>query len=71
MMSCGLVGFLFAKRLPLRMILSLHLVAVFIGGFVLLMLLVPIAHYYPVMGIGLFFSLLALLKLMGRFESPA
>jgi cyclophilin family peptidyl-prolyl cis-trans isomerase len=70
MMSCGLVGFLFAKRLPPRIILSLHLVTVFIGSFVLMMLLVPIAHFYPLMGIGVFFSFLGLLKLMGRFESP-
>jgi cyclophilin family peptidyl-prolyl cis-trans isomerase len=70
MMSSGLVGFLFAKRLPPRIILSLHLVTVFIGSFVLMMLLVPIAHFYPLMGIGVFFSFLGLLKLMGRFESP-
>jgi cyclophilin family peptidyl-prolyl cis-trans isomerase len=71
MMACGLVGFFFAKRLPPRIVFSLHLVSVFIGSFVLMMLLVPIAHFYPLMGIGVFFSFLGLLKIMGRFESPA
>jgi hypothetical protein len=71
MMASGLVGFFFAKRLSPRIILSLHLVSVFIGSFVLMMLLVPVAHYYPLMGIGVFFGFLGLLKLMGRFESPA
>jgi cyclophilin family peptidyl-prolyl cis-trans isomerase len=70
MMSGGLVGVLFAKRLSPRVILSLHLITVLIGSFVLLMLLVPLARYYELLGMGLFFGLLGLLKLMGRFESP-
>jgi hypothetical protein len=71
MMACGLVGFFCAKRLSPRIILSLHLVSVFIGSFVLMSLLVPIAHYYPLMCMGVFFGFLGLLKLMGRFENPA
>jgi cyclophilin family peptidyl-prolyl cis-trans isomerase len=71
MMAVGITGFLLSKRLSPRIILSLHLVTVLIGSFVVLMLLVPMARFYEVLGIGLFFGLLGLLKLMGRFESPA
>src|SRR5262249_13084712 len=42
--GCGVACFLCWKRLPARMLLSLNLVGVLVGGFVLLMLLLPAAQ---------------------------
>jgi cyclophilin family peptidyl-prolyl cis-trans isomerase len=65
----SLVAVLFSKRLSPRVILSLHLITVLIGSFLILMLLVPVGWRFGAVAVGLFAGLLGLMKLMGRFES--
>lgn len=50
---------------------SINLLGVFVGAFLLLILVTPIAHVVPVVGLGLFCGLIGLFKLMGQFESAA
>jgi cyclophilin family peptidyl-prolyl cis-trans isomerase len=71
MMSVGLVNFFFAPKLPGRYVLALNLICVLIGGFVLFVILTPIAMGHSWFAACVFLSLLSLLKLMSRFESPA
>src|SRR5262249_48960899 len=66
---CGVAGFLCWQRLPARMLLSLNLVGVLIGGFVLLMLLMPASQAYPWLAAVLFVGLLGMMRLMSQFES--
>jgi cyclophilin family peptidyl-prolyl cis-trans isomerase len=70
MTAVGLVNFFGSGRLSAQYILSLNLINVLIGGFVLFVVLTPIAHRSQVFAAGVFFGLLSLLKLMSRFESP-
>ena len=71
MVVCGLGCFFLAPRLPGRILLSLNLIAVLIGSFLLLMILVPAAQVHTALAVVLFLGLLGVLKLMSRFESPA
>jgi cyclophilin family peptidyl-prolyl cis-trans isomerase len=69
MVLCGLVGFFGAKRLPARVLPSIHLLSVLIGGFLLLVLLFPVGLAHQWVAIGLFFGVLGLFRVMSQFES--
>jgi hypothetical protein len=79
MMVCSLLGALL-PRLTLKQARSLHLIAVLIGGFVVIGFLYPWGRellwddervfWGRVVAVGIFFGLLAMFRLMGRFESP-
>jgi cyclophilin family peptidyl-prolyl cis-trans isomerase len=71
MVLCGLACFLLADRLPGRVLLSLNLIVVLVGGFLLFTLLAPAAQAHAYVALALFLGLLGVLKLMSRFESPA
>lgn len=71
MVLCGLACFLLAGRLPGRVLLSLNLIGVLVGGFLLFVLLAPAAQAHASVALALFLGLLGVLKLMSRFESPA
>ncbi len=71
MVLCGLACFFLAGRLPARVLLSLNLIAVLVGGFLLFVLLFPAAQAHAAVAVALFLGLVGLLKLMGRFEAPA
>jgi cyclophilin family peptidyl-prolyl cis-trans isomerase len=70
MMTVGLVNFFFAPGLAGRYVLSLNLVCVLIGGFVLFVILTPLAMGNSWFAAFLFLALLSLFKLMSRFENP-
>lgn len=75
MLTVSLVGFFLAPRVPPRVLASILLINMMIGGFLVFVLLFPKmpgdAPSQQYLGAALFFGLLAMLKLMGRFESPA
>jgi cyclophilin family peptidyl-prolyl cis-trans isomerase len=71
MVLCGLGCFWMADRLPKRVLLSLNLIGVLVGGFLLFVLLGPAAQAHASVALALFLGLLGVLKLMSRFESPA
>jgi cyclophilin family peptidyl-prolyl cis-trans isomerase len=71
MVGCGLACFFAAGRLPGRVLVSLNLIGVLIGSFLLLVILVPPAQTRAWLALGLFLGILGVLKLMSRFESPA
>jgi cyclophilin family peptidyl-prolyl cis-trans isomerase len=71
MVACGLACFFLAGRLPARVMGSLHLLVVLVGGFLLLVILVPAAQTRAWLALTLFLGLLGVLKLMSRFEAPA
>lgn len=70
----GLLGtakVLLGKRLAPRHMASLDLVGVLVSMFLLLVLLVPDGHRSPWLAAALFVALIAVFKLLGRFEAPA
>jgi cyclophilin family peptidyl-prolyl cis-trans isomerase len=69
MVSAGVVSVMLAARLSFRHVLSVHLITVLVGTFLLFLILVPMAHGRPTLAVVLFVGLLSVLKLMGRFES--
>jgi cyclophilin family peptidyl-prolyl cis-trans isomerase len=71
MVLCGLGCVWLADRLPRRVLLSLNLIGVLVGGFLLFVLLAPAAQTHTSVALGLFLGLLGVLKLMSRFECPA
>jgi cyclophilin family peptidyl-prolyl cis-trans isomerase len=71
MVGCGLACFFLAGRLPGRVLVSLHLIAVLVGSFLVFVILMPAAQTRAWLALGLFLGLLGVLKLMSRFESPA
>jgi cyclophilin family peptidyl-prolyl cis-trans isomerase len=71
MVLCGLACFFLARRLPGRVLLSLNLIVVLVGTFLLFMILVPAAQTHAVLAVLLFLGVLGVLKLMSRFEGPA
>jgi peptidyl-prolyl cis-trans isomerase B (cyclophilin B) len=66
----GAAKVLFAKRLAIRHMASLDLVAVLISAFLLLVLLIPEGQRLPWLAGVLFVGLIAVLRLLGRFEAP-
>jgi cyclophilin family peptidyl-prolyl cis-trans isomerase len=71
MVGCGLACFFLAGRVSLRVLVSLNLVAVLVGSFLLFVILVPAGQAHAWLALALFLGLLGVLKLMSRFESPA
>jgi hypothetical protein len=68
--ACSLAAFALSGRLPPQRIAAINLLAVLVGAFVLLCELGPTSHRSNVLGLALFAGLIALFKLMNRFESP-
>jgi cyclophilin family peptidyl-prolyl cis-trans isomerase len=69
--ACGAVSFALANRLPPRIVMSLVLVNVLIGSFLLLILLTPVAQTSSLIAIAVFAGMLGTFKMMSRFENPA
>jgi peptidyl-prolyl cis-trans isomerase B (cyclophilin B) len=67
----GVGKVLLSKRISSRHSTSLDLVGVLIGTFLLLVLLIPEGHRIPWLAAVLFIGVVAILKLLGRFETPA
>ena len=44
---------------------------VLLSGFLILVSLIPEGHHHPWLAAALFVGVLAILKLLGRFETPA
>jgi cyclophilin family peptidyl-prolyl cis-trans isomerase len=65
----GLACFFLARRLPGRVLLSLNLVVVLVGGFLLFVLLFPAAQGHAWLAPALFAGVLGLFRLMSQFES--
>jgi cyclophilin family peptidyl-prolyl cis-trans isomerase len=61
-------SFFSAKLSPSR-VRSLGLLCLFIGGFLLLILVVPLAHVHNFLGVALFLGALSLFKILGQFEN--
>jgi len=68
MVAVSLASFLLAGRLSRRSIAAFHLINVFIGGVVALGLLVPLSQGSSLLATAVFLGLLALFRLLGRFE---
>jgi cyclophilin family peptidyl-prolyl cis-trans isomerase len=58
------------NRLPPRVLASLVLMIVLVGGFLLLILFMPLAHSSSTFALGVFLGLLGLFRLMSSFETP-
>ncbi len=71
MVLLSLSGFLFRMKLGGSSLAGLLMLNVFIGAFLLFVILAPRAHQNPRMALGTFLGLLTLLKLLGRMESPS
>jgi cyclophilin family peptidyl-prolyl cis-trans isomerase len=71
MIAIGLACYYLSNRLPPRVLVSLLLIDVLIGGFLTLILVTPLGHTYHWLSVAAFAGLLGLLKLMSRFESAA
>lgn len=65
----SLLGFILYSRLSKSRMLSLLLVNVLIGGFVLFIILIPLGHDNTWLAISIFVGLFAMFRLMSRFES--
>jgi hypothetical protein len=61
---------LLGRRLPRRAYASARMAILLLGGFGLLLVLVPLGQQAPVLGLVLFLALFGLFKAMGRFEPP-
>ncbi len=77
MLLIGVAQVFLASRLDPKHILAISMINTFICAFLILMALTPVAIFDAqnpesnrLIAIGIFFGLLAILKLMGRFESP-
>ena len=66
----GAANFACAKRFP-RAVMPLNLINVLIATFLLLIIATPMAHQHSALAAPLFLLLLATLKLLSWFESPA
>jgi len=60
---------LLGARLSRRIYNAARLIILLLGGLGLLLVLFPVALRTPAVGAGLFFGLIALFKLLGRFET--
>jgi cyclophilin family peptidyl-prolyl cis-trans isomerase len=71
----SLATFVGAGRLSQRWVISLNMLSVLIGGFLLLVVLTPVAHsdsnrlMGQVLGVAVFVSFFGIFKLLSRFES--
>jgi cyclophilin family peptidyl-prolyl cis-trans isomerase len=69
MLVFNLIGFVFGHRWPPQTRGALNLLPVLVGSFLLLSELGPRAARVPALGLALFAGVVALFKLMNRFES--
>jgi peptidyl-prolyl cis-trans isomerase B (cyclophilin B) len=69
MVALGGTKVLIRNRIAPRHAVSMDLVGVLLGTFMLLILLVPEGHRYPWLAGALFFGVLVVLKLLGQFEA--
>lgn len=67
----ALVSFLLQGRVPSSVHGALSLVVVLVAAFMLLVVLMPQGQRHPWLAAPLFFGLVGLFKLLGRFERPA
>jgi cyclophilin family peptidyl-prolyl cis-trans isomerase len=67
----GLVSFFLQGRVPSSVHGSLNLIVVLIGGFVLIVVAMPHGQQKPWLATLLFFGLIGMFKVLGRFESPS
>lgn len=67
----GALKILLRRRLSRRHAVSLDLVMVSIGFFLLLMMRLPLGRHTGWLGAGLFLGMAAVYKLLGYFEEPA
>jgi cyclophilin family peptidyl-prolyl cis-trans isomerase len=67
----GLASFFLQGKVPATVHGSLNLVIVLIGAFVLVIVLMPVGRRMPWLAAAMFFGLIGLFKVLGRFESPA
>jgi cyclophilin family peptidyl-prolyl cis-trans isomerase len=67
----GIVSFFLQGRVPTSIHGSLNLLMVLVGAFMIVVVLIPKGHQSPWLAAALFFGLIGLFKLLGRFESPA
>jgi hypothetical protein len=61
---------LLGRRLPQRTYASARMAILLLGGFGLLVVLLPLGRQAPIFGLVLFLALIGLFKVMGRFEPP-
>jgi hypothetical protein len=61
---------LLGRRIPQRTYASARMAILLLGGFGLLLVLMPLGQQAPILGLVLFLALFGLFKVMGRFESP-
>jgi len=69
MLLMGVVHYFAADRVSRRTSKSILLLEIFIGFFALFVVLLPASSLFPWLPVALFAALLAVIKLMGRFES--
>ena len=69
MMALSLAGFFLAGRLPPHRVSAFSLLTILVGAFLLLRELVPLARGSALAGTAVLVGLVALFKLMNRFES--
>jgi hypothetical protein len=61
---------LLGRRIPQRTYASARMAILLLGGFGLLLVLLPLGQQAPIFGLVLFLALIGLFKVMGRFEPP-
>jgi cyclophilin family peptidyl-prolyl cis-trans isomerase len=67
----GLASFFLQGRVPSTVHGSLNLVMVLIGAFVLVIVLTPHGHRNPWLATMIFFGLIGIFKVLGKFERPS
>jgi cyclophilin family peptidyl-prolyl cis-trans isomerase len=71
MLALGVGCYFLWSKLPARVQVSLLLINVLIGSFLLLMIFLPVGQRHSLVAVAVFLGILGLLRLMSRFESPA
>lgn len=69
MLTVNVTGYLFRHMLTTNNLRSLLLVNVLIGGFGLLIVFLPLGQDQSIVGVGLFFGMFAMFRLMSQFET--
>lgn len=69
MLAVNIGGYLLRRMLTTTNFRSLLLMNVLIGGFGLLIVLLPLGRDQPIIGVGLFFGMFAMFRLMSQFET--
>lgn len=69
--AVAVAGFVLGQQLPARYLQAFFLIIVLSAGFLIFLILAPYGRYNSYLALGLFLAVLALLRLMSRFESPS